>query len=79
MKRVIIPASRLKPDQIVQVLSRMDPADWQWNDSEQPDGSWIEPYHVLMRDDMERTLGQQQLPYAIQQRNEWIAAGRRLC
>ena len=78
-KRTIIPASRLTPDQIVLVLSRMVPDAWQWNDSEQPDGSWIEPYHVLMRDDMEQVLAETAMPYAIQQRNVWLASGRRLC
>lgn len=78
-KRVIIPASRLDPDQIALVLSRMDPSDWQWDDSEQPDGSWIEPYNVLMRDDLEQVLAETAMPYAIQQRTAWLAAGRRLC
>lgn len=78
-KRTIIPTSRLTPDQICQVLSRMAPDAWQWNDSEQPDGSWIEPYHCLMRDDMEQVLAATAMPYAVAQRNDWIAAGRRLC
>lgn len=78
-KRVIIPASRLDPDQIALVLSRMAPDAWQWNDSEQPDGSWIEPYNVLMRDDLEQVLAETAMPYAIAQSNDWIASGRRLC
>lgn len=77
-KRVIIPASRLNPDQIVQVLAVMAPDAWQWNDSEQPDGSWIEPYNVLMRDDLEQVLAATAMRYAIAQRNDWLASGRRL-
>ena len=76
-----VPASAFTPDQLAQLLNALDqhrPGDWMICDDPDSDDGWVEDFNYIRRDDIEATLAQTALPFALAQL-EWLnRAGRRL-
>lgn len=76
-----VPASAFTPDQLAQLLNALDqhrPGDWMICDDPDSDDGWVEDFNYIRRDDIEATLAQTALPFAMAQL-EWLnRAGRRL-
>ena len=76
-----VPAATFNPDQLAQLINALDqhrPDAWMITDEPDSDNCWTDEYRYVMRDDIEATLAQTALPFALAQL-EWLnRAGRRL-